>query len=254
MSTKHTLPYLLAGFLCIQAHAASPVLINGNFDDLDMQTAPYNAAYDAVTNPNGYQAWYSAPYAGDPIRDYLTSTPGIGWQTDQTGTNDVIELWDTGAAGFASFSGNQYAELNSRTVTALYQDVTIGLAGDVDYGFAHINRDNGTDVMKVVITYLGIDGVIGGGDDVVKIDQQYSATNLAGNPRVWNDNVVDNAFTSVAGGTYRFSFGAVSQAGGDATQGNFLDKVRFGINAVPEPSSALLGAFGALALLRRRRN
>jgi PEP-CTERM motif len=136
----------------------------------------------------------------------------------------------------------------------LFQDVTIGLAGDVDYGFSHINRADGTDVMRVLITYLGADGVIGGTDDEVKINRQFSTTNNTSTSRVWNDFAVDNAFVSVAGGTYRFSFGAISAASGNSTEGNFLDNVRFGINAVPEPSSALLGAFGALALLRRRRN
>jgi hypothetical protein len=246
---------LLTGILCVNANAASPVLINSNFDAFNISTAPYTSAYNATTNPNGYNQTFGnslGAYAGS----FRTTTTGIGWQTDQAGANDVIEIWSSGFNSISSAGGSgQFAELNANSAGSLFQDVTIATVGDVDYGFAHVNRSLGTDTLKVLITYLGLNGVIGGGDDTVVVDRNFSTTN-ATIPRVWSDFAVDNAFVSVAGGAYRFSFSAISTAtpGGDTTQGNFLDNVRFGINSVPEPSSALLGAFGGLALLRRRRH
>ena len=254
MLHKNLSKLLIAGVLCVQAEGASSVLINGNFEAFDIAAAPYSTPFNATTNPNGYKANFGGLASGVTAGWYGAATTGIGWQTDQTGANDVIEIWKSGFLGINSLSGSgQYAELNANSAGALYQDVTIPVVGDVDYGFSHTNRVLGTDTMRVLITYLGTDGLIGGGDDVVEVNRQFSTTNTT-TPRLWNDFAVDNAFVSVAGGTYRFSFGAVSTSGPALSEGNFLDNVRFGVGVVPEPSTALLGAFGALALLRRRRH
>jgi hypothetical protein len=253
MAKKTTTQYLLAGILCVNAHAAT-ALINGDFEAFSISSGAYNSAYVPGTNPNGYnQDFGTTP----KIRNYRDTVANIGWQTTAAdgpagpanSTTKSIEIWQSGAAGVSSFSGTgQFAELNAYTEAALYQDVQINELGLVDYTFAHRGR-SGTDVLKVLITYLGADNVFGGGDDVVKVDTNFSDGNTA-----WGSYAVNDAFQSVAGGSYRFSFGAVSSAGGDKSFGNFLDNVGFGINVVPEPSSALLGALGALALLRRRRH
>jgi hypothetical protein len=254
MAIKTTTQYLLAGILCVNAHA-STALINGDFEAFSISSGAYNSAYVPSTNPNGYNEDYGT--TPERIRTYRDTVANIGWQTTAAdvaagpanSTQKSIEIWQSGAAGVSSFSGTgQFAELNAYTVAALYQDVQITELGLVDYTFAHRGR-SGTDVLKVLITYLGADNVFGGGDDVVKVDTNFSDGNTA-----WGSYAVNDAFQSTAGGFYRFSFGAVSSAGGNNSFGNFLDNVGFGINVVPEPSSALLGAFGALALLRRRRH
>jgi hypothetical protein len=246
----------LIGILCCSANAASPVLLNGNFDAFDINIAPHVNAYSA-SNTEGYNETFGNN-AGAYSANYLTSTVNIGWKTDRSGTNDVIELWSSGYANISSASGTgQFAELNANEPGALYQDVTIATVGNVDYGFAHVNRNSGTDTMRVIITYLGEDAVFGGADDLVVVTSQFSTTNL-GATRVWSDFEIQDAFVSIAGGTYRFSFGAVSSAprpteSQELKEGNLIDNVRFGVDAVPEPSAALLGSLGALAMLRRRR-
>ncbi len=243
------LPFI--GILCCEANAASSVLLNGNFEAFDFGTGNYNTA-NTPSNPDGYIADF-----GTVVRAYNENATNMGWLT--TASNNGIELWKSfsAASGGNSSSGSgQYAELNYTENAALYQDVTIGLSGLVDYGFEHAARNQGTDVMKVLITYLGANNIFGDGDDSVIVDTNFSSTRPGdrSTPNVWNDFTVNDAFTSIAGGTYRFSFGAVSTATGNQTEGNFIDNVRFGINAVPEPSAALLGSLGALALLRRRRH
>lgn len=243
----------LIGLLCCNAHAASTVLVNGNFDAFVLNTGIYAGAYNASSNPNGYANDFGNVYT------YRESASGIGWLTqpinpaEDSVVNNVIELWTDGAYGKNALPGsNQFAELNAFVAGALYQDITITLTGAVDYGFAHAARNAGTDVMKVLITNLGTDNTFGTADDSVEVNQNFSNTNTTGS-LVWSQNSVDNAFSSIGGRTYRFSFGAVS-SNPNNTEGNFIDNIVFGINAVPEPSSALLGTFGALALLRRRRH
>jgi hypothetical protein len=255
MFTKKQVRLLLVATLCTQAYGAN-VIINGDFEAFSISSGNYNNPYVAGTNPDGYLVTF-----GNDIRAYDAGATSMGWKT--TSTNNGIELWKSATGGGAnSPSGTgQYAELNYTENAALFQDVTISLEGLVDYGFDHSARNRGTDTMKVLITYLGSDGVFGGGNDVVVVDTNFSSERLGDRTteNVWAPIAVNDAFTSVAGGVYRFSFGAVSTAPNTNTdsplsEGNFIDNIVFGINAVPEPSSALLGAFGALALLRRRRN
>ncbi len=240
----------LVGIFCLNANAASPVLLNGQFEAFDINVGNYNNLYDATTNPDGYIQQY-----GSSVRVYNENALSIGWQT--AAANNGIELWKSATGGGANSSTGfgQFAEVVFTQNAALFQDVTIDQEGAVDYAFSHSARELGTDVLKVLITYLGANGVIGGGDDSVVVDTNYSTTRTTPRtePNVWVGYTADDAFTSVAGGTYRFSFGVLSVAGNDISQGNFIDDVKFGINAVPEPCAALLGSLGALALLRRRR-
>ena len=230
------------GLLCCNAQAAS-VLLNGNFEAFSITSAGYNSAYNVLTNPNGYVDNFVDP--GGVVRIYPQTVADMGWQTTAPEANKPIELWESGAYGKISSSGlGQFAELNAYTPAALFQDVTISTVGLVDYSFQHKGR-NGSEELKVLITYLGADGILGGIDDEVKVDQNFTTGNTA-----WSTNSGNDVFESVAGGVYRFSFGAVTPL---AAQGNFLDNVTFGVNAIPELSAALLGAFGMLALLRRRR-
>jgi hypothetical protein len=243
MNLKTTIIPLI-GFLCCNAQGAN-VLVNGNFDDFSVATGNYNNTYDVNTNPSGYIIDYGG------IRLYKDTALGMGWQT--TAGDKTIELWQSGAQSVPSSSGIQHAELNANFPSALYQDTLITGGGDVDFSFAHRGR-NGADVLNVTITYLGSDGVFGGSDDEVSYTSTGTGNFTDGNT-AWGNYAVDNAFTAVDGGAYRFSFGAVSSFGGNISEGNFLDNIQFGVNLpIPEPSAALLGSLGALVLLRRRRH
>lgn len=234
-----------AAYLALLTHAQSAnVLLNGNFEDFSISTGNYNLAYNVSTNPDGYVESYGA--APNLSRQYLDTATNIGWQT--TAADNRIEIWQSGHSGVTSVEGGQFAEINATTNSALFQDVTIDISGAVDFSFYHRGR-SGTDTLAVTITYLGLDGDFGTGDDLVVVNKQYSTGNAA-----WSLYQEQNQFTSVEGGVYRFSFGAVSSAGGDLSFGNFIDDVKFGVDAIPEPSVTLLGALGMLGLLRRRRD
>lgn len=237
---------LWTGFLVMaslpSAYGAN-VLVNNNFEAFSIASGNYNLAYNATTNPDGYnQSFGSAPTLS---RQYQETATGIGWLT--TASDGRIEIWQSGHIGVPSAEGGQFGEINATQNAALYQDVTIDLSGLVDFSFMHRGRE-GTDTIEVTITYFGLDGLLGGGDDQQMVQKSYSTGNTA-----WVEYTEQDQFTSVEDGVYRFSFRAVSSAGNIST-GNFIDDVNFGVAAaVPEPSTALLGGLGLLGCLSRRR-
>jgi hypothetical protein len=222
------------GFLAIAA-IAEPAraigLVNGGFE-LPVVTAGQSKIFDAAVVP--------------------------GWKTTDTFNstlfpNGPIEIWTSGAnSGPAAYEGNQYAEINAYQDAALYQEVTGISAGSlIGYEFAHRARV-GTDVMRLTITDLGIDGIFGGTDDTVLYTNTYSDTTAA-----WGFYSSGNVAAAL-GNTIRFSYGAVSTGSGSPSIGNFLDIAAFGVGVgtvkVPGPLPILgVGVgFGFCRRLRRR--
>ncbi len=185
---------------------------------------------------------------GDPPCYALVNESLVpGWKT--TATDNLIEIWRQGFGGVFAYDGDQHAELNATQVSTLYQDVT-GIAANSMVGFQFAHRGRlGVDTMEFTLTDLGGDGVLGGGDDTILFDQQYSDDKNA-----WG--FYTGSGIQALGNTVRFSFKSVSAAGGDQTYGNFLDDADFGVGVgTPEPSSLTLlgsGAIGLGGLLRRR--
>ena len=175
----------------------------------------------------------------------------LGWET--TATDNVIEIWTDGFGGVTSFEGFQHAELNATQISTLFQGASgIAAGSTVGFEFAHRGRA-GLDTMRLTITDLGLDNIVGGVADTILFTKDYSADDTAW---VFNTSAGEAAIVAL-GNTVSFSYAAVSAAGG-STVGNFLDAVDFGVGVgtpIPEPSTMLLFGTGVLGLIgyaRRR--
>jgi hypothetical protein len=195
---------------------------------------------------------------GAPSFHLIPVAVGIpGWKT----TDTHFEIWSDGFAGVFSYEGTQHAELNAFIAGTLFQDST-GIAAGVRVGFefAHRARAFDGETMRLTITDLGADDVVGGGNDTVLFTSTYSGIRSAW---TFHDSSALPPIISL-GNTTRFAYSAVAPAG---SIGNFLDAVDFGTGvggappgggAVPEPGTVvLLGVPLACAALagswRRRR-
>ena len=181
---------------------------------------------------------------------YIPQDEVPGWDTsDSTGK---IEIWVGGSTLPLAYQGNQYAELNSFSAATLFQDVApIAVGNLVGYELAHRGRD-GLDTMRLDIIDLGTDntpGGVGPAADTTLFSRQFTTGNTA-----WGFYSQANVATTL-GNTIRFSYTAISSAGG-ITTGNFLDATAFGVgvpsSGVPAPMP-LLGAGAAFGFSRRLR-
>jgi hypothetical protein len=173
----------------------------------------------------------------------------LGWET--TDSQNKIEIWGTGFNGVSAAEGTQFAELNANSASTLSQVVS-GIASGLEVGFEFFHRARvGTDVMNLTITDLGLDNIFGSSDDTSLFTKNYSATTAAW---VQKTNAGEAPIITL-GNNLRFAYSAISTGSGNASIGNFLDGVSFGVGvgavnspqSVPEPASMLgLLAFGAL--------
>jgi hypothetical protein len=243
-NTIKSIFYGIAAAASLQGMAFSQnVLNNASFENTPINVAPYNSPYHASTNPSGFTNDF-----GGNIRLYLETANQLEWFT--TASDAKIEIWRNGQGaipGLIAPDGNQWAEINATQNAALIQEVTITGAGLVDLGFYHRGRA-GNDTVAVKVTYLGLDNTFGTFDDILAFSQSYTTGNSA-----WALYAEQDVFTSIDGGKYRFSYEAVSTASGSPSIGNFIDAPYFGVDAIPEASSSLLGLIAGAMFLRRRR-
>ena len=160
-------------------------------------------------------------WAGGRINQY-NQYDVVGWST--TATDGLIEIWDDGAQGVDAFEGGYFAEINATQDATIYQEAFIEAGTSVDYLFAHRGR-LGTDTLRFTVVDLGLDGVFNGfdleggvtNDDSLLVDRTSTATRDG-----WLVSYGNDVFTTLEESTFRFSYEAVTAAGGPSI-GNFLD-------------------------------
>ena len=183
-----------------------------------------------------------------------------------TSTLGPIFFLDAAATG-----GNDYT-INQPGTALFRRDfgaLNVGSGGTTititGIGWASPNNAGNNDATSATVSiyYLGLDGVGGGGDDVLIGTVTDNYTFGGASEYVW---VFDTPITADIDGANQFFRVDVSPSNGTNT-GSFMMKTTSGSAAsevkisvagtsvaiVPEPSSLLLGAFGLLRLLRRRR-
>jgi CshA-type fibril repeat protein len=188
-------------------------------------TADYNGpaqiSMRTIANPTPSGAFtnggFELPnFTGTPAVHIVGEATVPGWDTDAT--DNQIEIWDSGFQSVTAYEGNQFAEINANQVAALFQNFTPTAGSNVSISFAHRGRQ-GVDVMRVVATDLGANGVVGGGDDTVLLNELFSDGNTAWS--AYTRQLTDNA----TGNIIRFEFRSISAAGGNPSVGNFVDGI-----------------------------
>lgn len=189
---------------------------------------PVGAATDigpncAITPAQLVNGGFEEPSFGpNPTFGSRTDDQVPGWKT--TASDHRIEFWTNGYLGIPSARNNQFVELNANEISTLYQDVATTPGEILNWELAHRGR-NGVDTMNVVA------GPIGGPYIVI--------ATLSDDNSAWVYH--DGAYTVPAGQTTtRYGFQAVSSAGGNLTQGNFLDDISFGTPACVQVSISVV--------------
>lgn len=194
-------------------------------------------------NPTG--ASTQSNFTANPVDLVAGDGITVSTTTQGTGGNPVGFAWDNGSNGDTAFEGSVVGRLQSDTTPSFF---TISVADNVTWtldtiSFAYRGA-TGSDTNR----QLTITASVGGGSPVAVYTSasglvgRNSTPNWAGarNPTI----SLGSAFQGLSDTTVQFNF---------STSGGGLDIDAIEITAIPEPSAALLGGLGLLALLRRRR-
>ena len=144
------------------------------------------------------------------------------WST--TDIYNAIEIWGTGFGGVPAFEGRQFAEINAYSAGTLSTTVQPTAGRNTEFAFAHRARRLSNEQIRVTVTDLGADGILGGGNDTVLLNKIYTDGTTA-----WGSYQENLGFST--GNKLLLQFTAVNPPNGDQFQsfGNFLDGIRFGV-------------------------
>jgi eukaryotic-like serine/threonine-protein kinase len=196
--------------------------------ELDLEPHFDTVVRESLKLPRGYELpnpSFEEPKIPKSSFALVNSIPG--WKT----SDRAFEIWSTGFQGVTAYDGNQFVELNAYEDGVLYKEST-GIEPDalLEFSFAHRGR-NGDDTLKLTITDLGADNVVGGGDDQELFTKEYTTGKDAW--AVYNSTT--ETTIKAIGHKVRFAYSAVYATGGqgpDKTEGNFLDAAEFGVGVV----------------------
>ncbi|MCF7676406.1 MAG: PEP-CTERM sorting domain-containing protein [Akkermansiaceae bacterium] len=207
----------MAAALAVTPVSAASLIVNGSFEIGTHDSGSAHDAYlpDGWTGPAGY-AWY----------------------------------WDGSLNAPASQDGTRHMNLNNDTgLNTLSQSFTVGAGTEYTVSYWTVQRGNG-----LMFTTLSVDaGAVTGADAFVtgitgSGTSSINQLTVQGEP-AWTQ--YGFTFTPDTAATATITLGNVYDGGTGDNDGVFLDNVS--VTAIPEPTTALLGGLGLLALLRRRR-
>lgn len=190
---------------------------------------------------------FESPSFGPSDGNFVGEGSMPGWHT--TAAEQVMEVWYDNTRGVPAYEGLQFLEMDAASYATIFQDASGIAAGSVvGFQFAHRGR-SGFDTMRLDITDLGVNNLLGGGDDTLLFSKQYSDDNVD-----WGFYTGAGERRIVAlGNSIRVSFVAISSAGGP-TNGNFLDAANFGagigVSQIPEPMTFSMVLAGLVPLFR----
>ncbi len=134
----------------------------------------------------------------------------VNCATNNGGTDNELELWDSGYQSVIADDGNQFAELNAYSGGVLYQPITLPVQGTyiLDWTVAHRGR-NGIDSMRIGILEGGI----------------FLASDTVGTNNVTFVTYSGRLQFTAATTTIWLGFESTHTASGFASIGNFIDDV-----------------------------
>lgn len=235
-----TFTLLTASFaLAAGANAATVIASNGTSDGANVNELNlWN--YDTTSHVvQGYNGDFGTPYylaqsfsTGTLGADNLLSSISVGTVGDVTastlnaylyvtnaGSSPNANYWNVGATPVATATVILSAATGSATVTFDFSSANLTLSDNTTYAF-YLKPDSGSS-----FSWAGNSASSYAGGEAMGV----FASNLGGGPGFWTGNGDNSPSSDIAG-----------------------DRV-FSVTAVPEPSIAILGGFGLLALLRRRK-
>jgi trimeric autotransporter adhesin len=171
----------------------------------------YNSDFESPVLPFG-TPWHWYPQDSIPC-----------WNT--TDTFGTIEVWDGAATGYPAISGNQYIEINSQSVSAVYTDFNATGVSNINIGFLHRARypsANDNDRMEVWIQQAPF-FPLPTHSNPIPFGSIYAGT-VTENDEQWHYHSIP--FTLPIGpSNFRIYFRSVAVTGGIPDGGNFLDDV-----------------------------
>ncbi len=235
--------------------------------------SPFAFAATVITNNNrggnpGNNYTVASDYASNVSAsnsDFTTSLGTYGF----TGTPNIALLWEPhhanpntspaastgnwehhGSWGNAANSGGGVLQMDTFTIGRTY---SITFAPDAGYGVV-LNSFNFIGDTNSSNTYSFTVNIVDVAADLVVLTKASGTWNTATGTAPFNNApAIALDYTGDLGKAYRLDIVRLDTGANAGANDIAIDNISFDQHQIPEPATSLLGAFGALALLRRRR-